>query len=446
MTLSLIRFPFAQLFCGLVCFCTLGCREQSSSKSNKTTSAAPRAAVTLQVLVVDDPDLATGLNLLRGEWAERSGGDFTVEQCTTQELVDRESLTTDLVVFPSSLLGELVMRDWLRPLRQSVLESDLLEFAGYFPAVRNGPMQLGGQYFGASLGEMPLGLGWRGEGELQPPQVWSQLTPDRFRLVLNQESKRQTPDDFWSAFPWAAEFVARAVAATKPAERATLFFSPQTFAAELTTPQLVQAAESIAALSKQTGVNPPFSIDVAVPPRGDRTTRSFLPLPGSVEQYEASLNRWAKADGRPAAIFGFAGRMVAVTESSRNAASAFQLLPWLVGDTNGERLSQRSKHTIWFRGSQAAQASGWLACDNEAEALSWINTALSANDAYFLPRVLQLGEYLSLLNDSVRKIAVERSDATKTLSATARSWEELTESIGRDRQIGAYRLHLGLEE
>ena len=46
-----------------------GCEKQEPLPAESATVVTPRAAVRLTFLVVDDPELAAGAKLLRGEWA-----------------------------------------------------------------------------------------------------------------------------------------------------------------------------------------------------------------------------------------------------------------------------------------------------------------------------------------------------------------------------------------
>ena len=84
----------------------------------------PRASVALRVLVVNEPGVAEAINRLRGEWAERSGGELSATSSDWKEVAGAKSIEADVVVFPSRYLGELCTRGWLQPVRSSVLESD----------------------------------------------------------------------------------------------------------------------------------------------------------------------------------------------------------------------------------------------------------------------------------------------------------------------------------
>src|SRR5262245_45032393 len=112
-----------------------GCPREKSQPA--VPPASPRASVALRVLVVDEPELVEAVNRLRGEWAERSGGELNAAGTTWKELNAAKEIDADVVIFPSRYLGDLCFRDWLRPLRSSVLESEELNAGDFFPLVRN---------------------------------------------------------------------------------------------------------------------------------------------------------------------------------------------------------------------------------------------------------------------------------------------------------------------
>src|SRR3954468_15852826 len=65
-----------------VCFLLLlfGCpraKQTDTEGAKKDTAAAPRASVALRVLAVNEPGVAEAINRLRGEWAERFGGELS---------------------------------------------------------------------------------------------------------------------------------------------------------------------------------------------------------------------------------------------------------------------------------------------------------------------------------------------------------------------------------
>ena len=106
---------------------------------------APRASVALRVLVVNEPGISEAINRLRGEWAERSGGQVSVTASEWKDVAAAKSLDADVVIFPSRYLGELSTRGWLQPVRSSVLEGDEFKADDVFPLLRRELMRWGSE-------------------------------------------------------------------------------------------------------------------------------------------------------------------------------------------------------------------------------------------------------------------------------------------------------------
>jgi hypothetical protein len=109
-------------------------------------------------MVVNESELAEAIVRLRGEWAERSGGELHISTQSWNELVADSAIDADLIVFPSRYVGELCVRGWLRPVRQNVLESPEVDAADIFPLVRRELIRWNGQTMALPLGIRPPSL------------------------------------------------------------------------------------------------------------------------------------------------------------------------------------------------------------------------------------------------------------------------------------------------
>jgi hypothetical protein len=287
----------------------------------------------------------------------------------------------------------------------------------------------GNEVMALPLGEKPLMVNWRGEIPEKLPTTWGQAD----EIKVGRESDGNL----------LQEFIARVVAATEPGDRAGLFFAEQTMDAELTHSQIVESLEKM--IREQEENRPQVSLAVQVPARKAEKESQLAPLLIADRVYLASLNQWEAndEDTRPPVVCSFSGRLVSVTSTSSNAASAFKLIPWLVGGTNGTQLSQRSDATLWFRASQTPQAGKWL---EESDAESWITQSLSRGDAYLLPRIPGIDEYLNILNDAIDDAVASKQPAAEALATAAEKWNRLTDKLGRDSQRMALNRHLGLVE
>jgi hypothetical protein len=141
----------------------VGCPRTDQSQPNqqpKPSDASPatRASVTLRVLVVNDPPLVEAINRLRGEWAERSGGELNAMPAKWDDLAQSKTIDADLIVFPSRYLGDLCSRKLLRPVRASVMEDEDFKSADIFPLVRNELIKWKRETFALPLGIDPSAI------------------------------------------------------------------------------------------------------------------------------------------------------------------------------------------------------------------------------------------------------------------------------------------------
>jgi hypothetical protein len=148
----------------------------------------------LRALVVNEPGLASAINRLRGEWADRSGGEITATEATWADLAGAPTIDADVVIFPSRYLGELCVRDWLRPVRPHVLASDTLDAADIFPLVRQQLISWGGGVMALPLGvTLPLD----GDRKQHPPAVTllsradpDAISDDPIRVLFDSETMK----------------------------------------------------------------------------------------------------------------------------------------------------------------------------------------------------------------------------------------------------------------
>ena len=77
-------------------------------KEPAAAAAEPRASVALRVLVVNEPGVAEAINRLRGEWAERSGGELSATSRPWKEVAGAKSIEADVVIFPIAVSGRIV--------------------------------------------------------------------------------------------------------------------------------------------------------------------------------------------------------------------------------------------------------------------------------------------------------------------------------------------------
>ena len=414
---------------------TGGCQEAPP----KRPAVAPRqAASKLSILVVDDSPLAAGIKLLRGEWTERSGGQLEIEEGTIQQLLDAKELSADLIIYPSRFVGTLVDRNWLRPVRKSVLQSEDVAIDDMFSLIRNATLPYGEQVYGLTLGEPPLMLALEGNHTHGEKFAWD--------LISNPEKSGNTQLEF----PYAVALLARGVAYAQQHSGESAWFDPATMQPRIAQPPYVKALQEMIGSegpSTWAQVGGVFGWPQSQSQPQSQELLTWVSLSAAGEVYSPTLGKWKENESAdPITFLGFAGRSVSVARSTRNSASAFKLLKWFVSEKIATQLSPRSESTVWFRKSQATKAKRWLPKGGADDATAAaITKLLSSNHYYLLPRIPGIDEYLEVLDKSVRRAISEVRSTEDVLAEVVENWDKLTDRYGRERQRVAYRRHLGLD-
>jgi hypothetical protein len=329
----------------------------------------------LRIAVVNEPELAQSMNRLRGEWAERSGGELRVSTIAWSELADEKAVDADLVAFPSRYLGELCVRNWLRPVRSNVLESDELDALDFFPVVRHELISWGGKVMALPLGIDPTAIG---KGTERLPAI-----------VL----------------------IERAAPAAMSKESLGVFFDSESMRPRIAEPPFVEALTGL--VKSHRAAEEVDSVDVSVP------------------------------------VLGYADRLVSVTSTSRNAATAFRLLEWFALPDISSQLARAGQGVLPVRRSLASSPVwyGSNVSPSERSNLSdAVSKALSQPAVLMIPQIPGVDEYMAALNDAAGAAVHADLPPQQALEEAAKKWEQITDSHGRDRQQMAYLKRLGLAD
>jgi hypothetical protein len=146
-------------------------------------------------------------------------------------------------------------------------------------------------------------------------------------------------------------------------------------------------------------------------------------------------------------VLGYADRLVAVTASSRNAASAFKLLAWLAQADVSAQLARAGDGVLPVRRSTAASAR-WYDANTTAEQrrqlAETLEQTLGGERFLMIPRIPGVNEYLGALDEAVNASIRGGLEPKDALEKAAQRWEEITNTRGRDRQREAYLNHLNV--
>jgi multiple sugar transport system substrate-binding protein len=468
--------------------------DQPAAAVKRDQPPVSRTSVALRVLVVNDPPLAEAVARLRGEWAERSGTTFSAAAIAWDDLSAAEMPEADVVLFPSRYLGELYEKKWLRPVRENVLQGEAVQFNDLFPLVRLRLISYDKQIVALPLGiELPDAC-FRNElfGERNRlPEIW----PDYLSLfeagTARGEAERSSLN--WEPLQsWPAVMLfARAASYAVSSDDASLLFDSQTMKPRLAEPPFVRSLTELRAATGAIAREPQSAtleqserteierklqdpraaswhvaagganIAFGLPPAGHRSltveegNRSptggeqigWARLPGASDAYSASARVWGKLDRpRQVPLLGIGDRLAAVTTSSRNAATAFQLLAWLAEPEISTQFARAGDGTMPVRRSLASSSQWYdttLSASERSDLAKALDDSLNGEVCFIVPRIPGIDEYLAALADAVEDVLADEAEPQAALEKAAATWEQITERRGREEQRQAYLRHLG---
>jgi maltose-binding protein MalE len=148
-------------------------------------------------------------------------------------------------------------------------------------------------------------------------------------------------------------------------------------------------------------------------------------------------------------VLGTGDRLVGVTSTSRNAATAFKLLEWLASSEISAQLAASAPGTLPVRRSQL-QSPAWydakLDAQERSELAQRIEHSFNSDKYVMIPRIPGVDRYMTSLDDAQRAVTERGVEPAAALAEAAAQWEAITDELGRDSQREAYAKHLGITE
>jgi multiple sugar transport system substrate-binding protein len=141
--------------------------------------------------------------------------------------------------------------------------------------------------------------------------------------------------------------------------------------------------------------------------------------------------------------------LIAVTSSSRNAASAFNLLAWLAQAETSLQLARAGNQMLPVRESWADSTSWFgsnVPAEKRIEIAKVLERLLTSGQCLLVPRIPGVDEYMAALDQAVQSVVNGDASPQVALQKAAERWEKITDAHGRDTQRDAYLKHLGIEE
>ncbi len=311
--------------------------------------------------------------------------------------------------------------------------------------------------------------------DLAPPKTWKEYLdiaefftrPDQ-SLWGTAEAFRRGGQQFWFFFSHAAAYT------NHPDLPGSMFFDPDTMDAQINNPGWVRGLEEYIRASK---LAPPNALNfsfgevnaamaggqvaesigwgdtgvIAADPKQSKIAGKVGSsiLPGSTEIYNYKTKQW---DKYPEIVYSpflaFGGWQIAVPQASQNQEAAWDFVKTLTGPAVSLTAATTGGTGVQpYRFSHTQNLEPWKAFFTEREAKEYLGAQLDSQNAKNVALDMRLPAYFSYteaLEIELSKALAGETTPQAALDAVAAEWNRLTDELGRDAQLAAYRASMGL--
>ena len=478
------------------CLVLAGC-PKGEPATDEINGPEPRRPVTIRLLVVDDPPMASQIER---QWSGRSELTVIVSETTAAKIEQAENFkfTEDVIVYPAYLLGQLMRNERIRPVPEFVREHEQLAMRNVFPMIRLRETRWGESVYAVSFGSPQFMLIFRRdlfeELGIEVPRTWKDYQQCAAKLADGQSRGEiaGNEDRAWSATleplgpGWAGQLlIARAAAYVKHRDSLSTFFDYRSMEPMIAEPPFVRALEELVLAGD---LNSPEAIsyspnevrrrffagesamaltwptaDDADVESHDRPIAGYAELPGSNQVYYFRDGQWQERleqDGFSVPLLSVAGRLGSVNRRSRQVKAAFHVLAWLSGTQLCVEISPHSRAAACFRfAPRNSESPGeprtldsperWFPVGTDPEEIrGYAQAALRAQDRtdwLIALRIPGRSRYMNALDDAVHQAVAGEKTPQQALSEAAARWQEITQELGIQKQRDAFQRSIGLE-
>lgn len=433
-------------------------------------------------------------------WQQRTGAKTTLRQSDFSQLyADYMAALTatepvyDVLFFPSSWTADFY--PYLAEMPAELRESDA--FDDIHPSYREPLMTWNGKWVTATVdgdlfsgyyrkdlfGDPANQAAFRARYgyELFPPDTWSQYRdiaeffagrrlPDGSTLYGTSEAFARNGKQFWTLFSRASAYT------NHPDFPGGQFFDPDTMRAQVDNPGWLQAVRDY---KEVLAFCPPGALDFGImqsreaflagrtamaldwgdiaqiagdPRRSEIAGKvGYFVLPGTRRVWDGRYWQWEERPSVYKAPFlAFGGWVAGVPRNSRHQAAAWDYITWFSSPENSLRdVTTGGTGINPFRFTHFTSIDAWteaLSMTAASEYLGVVRASLgsphTANDL----RIPGFFRYTEALEGELGAILRGESAVEEGMQRVASAWEAITDQLGRERQLAAYRAGMGLPQ
>ena len=313
---------------------------------------------------------------------------------------------------------------------------------------------------------------------LFPPDTWEQYRDiaeffngrrqqDGTPVFGTAEAFARNGQQFWTLFSRSSAYT------NHPDHPSAQFFDPDTMRAQINNPGWIRAVQEYREILKFSlpearnyGIvearkaflagHTAMALDwgdtaqISADPTQSRVSGKvgFFVLPGTQRVWNGRLWRW---DDMPsvhkAPFLAFGGWIAGVPKNSRNQDAAWDYIGWFSNPENSLHDVVSSGTGINpYRFTHFTSIDAWtqaLSRSAASEYLDVVRTSLDSPNVALDLRLPGFYRYTQALEQELSAILRDESPIRESMDRVARAWDRITEELGREKQLAAYRAAMG---
>lgn len=450
------------------------------------------SGVTLKVSTQNGPFIASPLQAAAESWSEKTCGKVEIVEFPFSELypkfvtaMSQQTGDFDVIGFIPAWVPDFA--PFLSTMPAEMQTGPAWE--DIHPVFRDRLMSWGGEIKSATMdGDMHM-LNYRADlfedpankeafkaqygYELAPPVTWEQyydiaefFTASDAVDYGTAEAYKIGGQQFWYFFSHAAAYT------NNPNTPGAMFFDPETMDAQINNPGWLRALEEFkrgleynppGALNNGSGDVRPLYAGGTVAMNIDWADSGVLGategsikgnvrtavLPGSTEIWNSETQQWDTFETPVASPFlAFGGWQLAVPSDSRNQEAAWSFVAEVTSpEVSGKAIVTANTGVNPYRLSHYENLENWASIFSPVEAESYLGAQRDSLDSPNVAldlRIPGFNSYTDVLEIELSKALAGEVEPQAALDAIAEAWNEITDDLGRESQLAAYRASMGL--
>ncbi len=479
-------------FIAIVICIGVGCEKKSTSVEESETVKV-EIPDELTLLVVGDEDLG---GRIKRQWSARRDGQMKIQNQTIAEFESAEfavPTNVDIVIYPPTMLGELVTREQLREIPSDFLDSDEYNKAELLRHYRTSIVRQQNETWAVPLGGASFALLCNREAfaDIKPIELWDQFDRRLEQLTstefLSNDKQIEAKIDMPLAEGWAAHmFLARVAPSVCYRGKLSTVLNRSDMKPLIATEPFVAALDQLKSLAStrsleltpksihQLATSGKTAVAIGWPAlgfenQGDENAETgsdgegdgnskldadglmVKSLPGMPSWFDQTSGTWIKrsTDDDPRVdTVGFSGLIASVSASSGNDRWSWNFLKWLPSKSISKMVLIQSESAGPFRASHLGDAGRWtgeaISLDVADEYADVVSAAHERTQTLMFPRIPGYRQYIAALDEAVRSAVKGEVSSEDALNKAADEWEQITETYGRAKQTSALKKESGL--